>query len=80
MLTHHNESKRNCNFHYMLFASLLSSPSSSSWLKLNNPDMRVVIIKEFAKKHFPACPLLDYALAVEKITTAKVREGHMTVT
>jgi len=39
--------------------------------QLNNPDMRVVIIKEYAKKTFPSTPLLDYALQVEKITTAK---------
>jgi len=38
---------------------------------INNPDMRVVILKEFAKKHFPQTPLTDYALEVEKITTAK---------
>ncbi len=36
-----------------------------------NPDMRVVLIKEFVKKHFPKTPLLDYALEVEKITTSK---------
>lgn len=38
---------------------------------INNPDMRVVILKEYAQKHFPATPLLDYALEVEKITTSK---------
>ncbi|EDO37585.1 predicted protein [Nematostella vectensis] len=38
---------------------------------LNNPDVRVVILKDFVKKHFPATPLLDYALEVEKITTSK---------
>lgn len=38
---------------------------------LNNPDMRVVILKEYAKKHFPQTPLVDYALEVEKVTTAK---------
>ncbi len=38
---------------------------------INNPDMRVSIMKEYAKKHFKATPLLDYALEVEKITTAK---------
>eukprot|EP00043_Microstomoeca_roanoka_P013138 m.128737 g.128737 ORF g.128737 m.128737 type:complete len:1073 (+) comp15678_c0_seq1:229-3447(+) len=38
---------------------------------LTNPDMRVVIIKDFVKKHFPKTSLLDYALEVEKITTAK---------
>lgn len=34
--------------------------------------MRVVILKEYAQKHFPATPLLNYALEVEKITTSKV--------
>ncbi len=38
---------------------------------VNNPDMRVAIMKEYAKKHFKSTPLLDYALEVEKLTTAK---------
>ena len=69
---------------------------------INNPDMRVIIIKvnsdsesnifdnqpllranllvqwtchlnhqEFLRENFPATPLLDYALEVEKITTSK---------
>jgi ATP citrate (pro-S)-lyase len=38
---------------------------------IHNPDKRVTILKEYAKKHFKATPLLDYALEVEKITTAK---------
>lgn len=38
---------------------------------INNPDMRVVILKEYAKLNFPATPLIDYALEVEKITTSK---------
>lgn len=38
---------------------------------LQNPDMRVVIIKEFAKKHFPNNNVLNYALEVEQITTKK---------
>jgi len=38
---------------------------------VNNPDMRVTIMKNYAKKHFKATPLLDYALEVEKLTTAK---------
>mmetsp|Transcript_14766 Transcript_14766/g.46370 ORF Transcript_14766/g.46370 Transcript_14766/m.46370 type:complete len:1094 (-) Transcript_14766:597-3878(-) len=38
---------------------------------LENPDMRVVIIKEFVKKHFPKTPTLDFALAVEQVTTSK---------
>ncbi len=38
---------------------------------VHNPDMRVTIMKEYAKKHFKSTPLLDFALEVEKITTAK---------
>uniref|UniRef100_A0A336M202 ATP-citrate synthase n=1 Tax=Culicoides sonorensis TaxID=179676 RepID=A0A336M202_CULSO len=38
---------------------------------INNPDIRVKIIKEFVIENFPAHPLLDYALEVEKITTSK---------
>jgi ATP citrate (pro-S)-lyase len=38
---------------------------------VNNPDMRVTLMKEYAKKHFKSTTLLDYALEVEKITTAK---------
>ncbi|XP_056152651.1 ATP-citrate synthase-like isoform X2 [Lampris incognitus] len=38
---------------------------------INNPDMRVQILKDFVKQHFPATQLLDYALDVEKITTSK---------
>ncbi|KAF9165694.1 citrate synthase [Actinomortierella ambigua] len=36
-----------------------------------NPDLRVEIIKAYAKEHFPATPVLDYALQVENITTSK---------
>ena len=38
---------------------------------VHNPDMRVTIMKHYAKKHFRATPLLDYALEVEKLTTTK---------
>jgi len=38
---------------------------------INNPDMRVVILKNYAMEHFPATPLLKYAVDVEKITTSK---------
>ena len=38
---------------------------------VENPDMRVEIIKSYAQKHFPKTPTLDFALEVEKITTAK---------
>ena len=38
---------------------------------LQSPDMRVKIIKEYAKAHFPQTPVLDFALAVEQVTTTK---------
>ena len=38
---------------------------------INNPDMRVTLVKDFVKANFPSTPLLDYALDVEKITTSK---------
>jgi ATP citrate (pro-S)-lyase len=38
---------------------------------LANPDQRVEIVKSFAKKHFGNTAVLDYALAVEQITTRK---------
>ncbi|XP_078501561.1 ATP-citrate synthase isoform X2 [Lissotriton helveticus] len=38
---------------------------------INNPDMRVQILKDYVKQQFPSTPLLDYALEVEKITTSK---------
>ncbi|KZC11787.1 PREDICTED: ATP-citrate synthase [Dufourea novaeangliae] len=38
---------------------------------INNPDMRVKLIKEFVMENFPAKPLVEYALEVEKITTSK---------
>jgi len=38
---------------------------------LTNPDMRVTQLKAFCKKHFKKTDLLDYALAVEQLTTKK---------
>ncbi|MBC7220985.1 ATP citrate synthase [Candidatus Bipolaricaulota bacterium] len=38
---------------------------------LENPDARVELMKAFARKHFRGTPLLDYALAVEQVTTQK---------
>jgi ATP citrate (pro-S)-lyase len=38
---------------------------------LHNPDMRVSILKDFIRAHFPASPLVDYALEVEQLTTQK---------
>ena len=50
-----------------------------TFVQINNPDMRVVIMKDYMKEHFPQTDLLDYALDVEKITTAKVRYIHYNV-
>jgi ATP-citrate lyase alpha-subunit len=36
-----------------------------------NPDQRVELLKRYAKENFPKTEYLDYALKVEKITTAK---------
>jgi|YNPNPStandDraft_1061719.scaffolds.fasta_scaffold00473_20 succinyl-CoA synthetase alpha subunit/citrate synthase len=38
---------------------------------IHNPDMRVTIISNYAKKHFKNTEILDYAREVEKITTSK---------
>jgi len=38
---------------------------------VQNPDMRVELIKKFVLSNFPKHPYLDYALKVEEITTAK---------
>lgn len=38
---------------------------------VRNPDLRVSGLKKYASEHFPASPLLDYALEVEKLTTGK---------
>ncbi|XP_006463797.1 hypothetical protein AGABI2DRAFT_194501 [Agaricus bisporus var. bisporus H97] len=38
---------------------------------VNNPDLRVELVKEYVIKNFPSHTLLDYALAVEKVTTSK---------
>jgi len=38
---------------------------------LENPDMRVSIVKSFVKKHFKSTEVFDYALEVEKVTTKK---------
>ena len=38
---------------------------------IHNPDMRVTIVKEFAKKHFRNTDVMDFALEVEQVTTKK---------
>jgi len=38
---------------------------------IENPDKRVELMKNFAKSHFRATPVLNYALSVEAVTTQK---------
>lgn len=38
---------------------------------VRNPDLRVSGLKKYAAENFPATPLLNYALEVEKLTTSK---------
>lgn len=38
---------------------------------LQNPDKRVEIVKEYAFHNFPSNDILNYALEIEKVTTAK---------
>lgn len=38
---------------------------------IRNPDKRVELLKNYAKENFPSTDLLNYALEVEKVTTAK---------
>jgi len=38
---------------------------------VDNPDVRVEIMINYARKHFPKTPLLDYALQVQDVTTMK---------
>ena len=38
---------------------------------VRNPDKRVELLKDFARKYFPETRHLDYALEVEKLTTRK---------
>ncbi|CAH7669494.1 ATP-citrate synthase [Phakopsora pachyrhizi] len=37
----------------------------------SNPDMRVELVKDFVRKNFPSTEMLDYALAVEDVTSSK---------
>eukprot|EP01002_Notosolenus_urceolatus_P014843 NODE_6775_length_607_cov_25.505376_g5790_i0.p2 GENE.NODE_6775_length_607_cov_25.505376_g5790_i0~~NODE_6775_length_607_cov_25.505376_g5790_i0.p2 ORF type:complete len:135 (-),score=54.11 NODE_6775_length_607_cov_25.505376_g5790_i0:201-578(-) len=38
---------------------------------LENPDARVMLCKEFVRKHLPSHEVFDFACAVEKVTTKK---------
>ena len=71
--------KIHANREFFLFLRILTMIAfvSPSPVQLNNPDQRVVILRDFALANFPATPLMSYALEVEKITTAKVRRAEM---
>ncbi|WFD44351.1 ATP citrate synthase [Malassezia psittaci] len=38
---------------------------------VSNPDYRVEVVKEYVQKNFESHKMLDYAMAVERVTTAK---------
>merc|ERR1712146_727263 len=38
---------------------------------VENPHMRVTILKKYVQENFTSTPLLDYALEVESVTTRK---------
>jgi len=61
-----------CNRKLDLFADIIWTDAVMVFVQINNPDMRVVILKDYAKEHFPSTPLIDYAIQVEQITTSKV--------
>ncbi|MFW9878197.1 MAG: citrate/2-methylcitrate synthase [Candidatus Thorarchaeota archaeon] len=57
---------------YMKDVAQINIPGIGHRVKsVQNPDMRVVLLKEFIIKNFPEHPHLDYALEVEKVTTSK---------
>merc|ERR1712039_595926 len=49
-----------------------SGAAPKDWIeKMKKTNQRVEIIKGFAKKNFKSTPILDFALAVEQLTTRK---------
>ncbi len=57
---------------YMKDVAKINIPGIGHRIKsVQNPDVRVQLLKEFVFKNFPKHPHLDFALEVEKITTAK---------
>jgi len=57
---------------YMKSVAQINIPGIGHRIKsVQNPDMRVQLLKEFIFKNFPKHPHLDYALKVEKLTTSK---------
>jgi ATP citrate (pro-S)-lyase len=57
---------------YMKNVAQINIPGIGHRIKsVQNPDVRVELLKEFVFKNFPKHPHLDFALEVEKITTSK---------
>ncbi len=57
---------------YMKDVAKINIPGIGHRIKsVQNPDVRVQLLKEFVFKNFPKHPHLDFALELEKITTAK---------
>jgi ATP-citrate lyase alpha-subunit len=68
----HDEDKEPCEMVSEMKAKNILIPGIGHRVKsVINPDKRVEILKEYARKNFPKSEYLDYALQVEKITTAK---------
>jgi succinyl-CoA synthetase alpha subunit len=57
---------------YMKNVEQINIPGIGHRIKsIQNPDVRVTLLKEFVFKNFPKHPHLDYALEVEQLTSAK---------
>ena len=56
---------------HLSFSTFIVSGIGHKIKSVNNPDLRVELVKEYVQKNFPSHTLLDYALAVEKVTTSK---------
>ncbi|MHA1513778.1 MAG: citrate/2-methylcitrate synthase, partial [Candidatus Hodarchaeales archaeon] len=57
---------------YMKNVAGINIPGIGHRIKsVQNPDVRVKLLKEFVSNNFEKHPFLDYALEVEKITTSK---------
>src|ERR1700743_3941593 len=56
----------------MLASNYIPVPGIGHRIKSrNNPDLRVELVKDYVQKNFPSTKLLDYAIAVETVTTSK---------
>jgi ATP-citrate lyase alpha-subunit len=68
----HDEGKEPCDMVSEMKAMDILIPGIGHRVKsVINPDKRVELLKAYARKNFPKTDYLDYALKVEKITTAK---------